>query len=263
MGKARGKLRGISQETEIKVNLVDNFVEVSGKRHSIEDLPWDVPVSGTVYGTLLNYKGALAALGEAVNENPYKEEPKAPILYIKPRNTVIGYNMPIPLPADVTELEVGAALGIVIGRTATRVSEEEALEYVAGYTVVNDISVPHESVYRPAIRQKARDGFCPIGPWIMERDAVTDANAVNIRVYINGQLRQENNTGNLIRPIARLISDITEFMTLNTGDTLLVGVPENAPLAKAGDHIRIEVEGIGNLENKIVHEHALVTGGIS
>jgi 5-oxopent-3-ene-1,2,5-tricarboxylate decarboxylase/2-hydroxyhepta-2,4-diene-1,7-dioate isomerase len=171
--------------------------------------------------------------------------------------------MPIPLPADVTELEVGAALGIVIGRTATRVSEEEALEYVAGYTVVNDISVPHESVYRPAIRQKARDGFCPIGPWIMERDAVTDANALNIRVYINGQLRQENNTSNLIRPIARLISDITEFMTLNTGDTLLVGVPENAPLAKAGDHIRIEVEGIGSLENKIVHEHALVTGGIS
>lgn len=97
----------------------------------------------------------------------------------------------------------------------------------------------------------------------MERDAVTDANALNIRVYINGQLRQENNTGNLIRPIARLISDITEFMTLNTGDTLLVGVPENAPLAKAGDHIRIEVEGIGDLENKIVHEHALVTGGVS
>ncbi|MCY7493671.1 fumarylacetoacetate hydrolase family protein [Bacillus safensis] len=262
MEKARGKLHGISQEAEIKVNLVDNIVEVNGKQHNIDDLSWDVPVCGTVYGTLLNYKGALAALGNAVNENPYKEKPKAPILYIKPRNTIIGCNMPIPLPADATELEVGAALGIVIGHAAARVSEEAAFEYVSGYTIVNDISIPHESVFRPAIRQKARDGFCPIGPWIMQRDAVSDVNALNIRVYINGRLHQENNTRNLIRSIARLISDITEFMTLNKGDILLVGVPENAPLAKAGDHIRIEIEGIGSLENEIVHEHALPIGGI-
>jgi 5-oxopent-3-ene-1,2,5-tricarboxylate decarboxylase/2-hydroxyhepta-2,4-diene-1,7-dioate isomerase len=262
MSKAKIKLRGLLQVNEADVNPADHTVELNGKRYSTDKLPWDAPVSGTIYGTLLNYRGALAALGEAVNAAPYKAAPKAPVLYIKPVNTIIGYGMPIPLPADVLELEIGAALGVVIGRTATRVSEEQALEHVAGYTVVNDVSIPHDSVYRPAVSQKARDGFCPVGPWVIERDAVTNPDALGVRVFINGELRQENTTANLIRSVARLIADITDFMTLNIGDTLLVGVPEGAPLAKAGDRVRIEIDGVGSLENTIIPEHELITGGV-
>ncbi|MCP1311610.1 fumarylacetoacetate hydrolase family protein [Paenibacillus tyrfis] len=262
MSKAKIKLRRGEHVDEVNVNPTDHIVELNGKLYNVDVLPWEAPVSGTIWGVLLNYKGALEALGKAIHEAPYHAPPQAPILYIKPLNTVIGHGMPIPLPADVSELEIGAALGVVIGHTATRVSEDQALEYVAGYTVVNDVSIPHKSVYRPAVSQKARDGFCPIGPWVIERDAVTDPDSLNIRVFINGDLRQENTTANLIRSVARLISDITDFMTLNEGDTLLVGVPEGAPLAKAGDRVRIEIEGIGSLENTIVYEHELVAGGV-
>jgi len=103
------------------------------------------PTRGTIYGCLLNHADALAALGEQVNAAPYKAAPKAPILYIKPRNTVVGHRAVVVVPADVSELEIGATLGLVIGRTASRVAESEALDFIAGYTIVNDISVPHDS----------------------------------------------------------------------------------------------------------------------
>ena len=211
-------------------------------------------VSGTVYGVLLNYRGALAALGDAVRQPPYKAPPKAPVLYIKPANTWIGHGAPIPVPADADALEMGAALGVVLGRAACRVTAESALDHVAGYTVANDVSVPHDSYYRPSIRFKCRDGFCPIGPGIIDRVRVPDPDALAVRVFVDGALRQQNTTANLIRSTARLIADITEFMTLSPGDVLLTGVPENAPLARAGQRVAIEIEGVGRLENPLVAE---------
>lgn len=260
MSKAKFRLHGVALTVEADVDPIKNTVNPGGRQLWLDNLSWDAPVSGTIYGTLLNYKGALAALGNAVNKAPYFAPPQAPVLYIKPANTVIGYGMPIPLPSDVTRLEIGAALGVVIGHTARRVQEEEALTYVAGYTVANDVSIPHESLYRPAIKEKARDGFCPLGPWVIERDAVANPDALGVRVFINGELQQENTTENLIRPVRRLIADVTEFMTLDPGDILLVGVPEGAPLAKAGDRVRIEIDGVGCLQNTIVPEHKLVMG---
>lgn len=208
----------------------------------------------TLYGVLLNYKGALAALGDVVHQPPYKAPPKAPVLYIKPANTWIGDGAPIPVPSDAAALQMGAALGVVIGRTACRVPLEAALDYVAGYTVVNDVSVPHDSYYRPSIRFKCRDGFCPISAAIVNRARVPDPDALAVRVFIDGALRQENTTANLIRSTARLIADVTEFMTLSPGDVLLTGVPENAPLARAGQRVAVEIEGVGRLENPLVAE---------
>lgn len=260
MSRAIIKFRGMAQVKEVDVNPADSTVELNGHLHSTNELNLDVPVSGTIYGTLLNYKGVLADLGKAVNEGPYKEAPKAPVLYIKPVNTFAGNAMSVPLPTGIPELEIGATLGVVIGRTATRISEAKALEHVAGYTVVNDVSIPHKSVYRPAIRQKARDGFCPIGPWMIGRDDVVNPDDLGVRVFINGELRQENTTANLIRSVGRLIADVTDFMTLYAGDLLLVGVPEGAPFAKNGDKVQIEIDSVGRLENTIVNEHELVSG---
>ncbi|MED0667846.1 fumarylacetoacetate hydrolase family protein [Pseudobacillus badius] len=251
---AKAKFQGKLQSDEIYIKLAEGKIEKAGRSFRLNELMFDAPVSGTIYGTLLNYKGALELLGEAVHEAPYKAAPKAPVLYIKPANTINSHSRPVLLPEGVEALEIGAALGIVIGRTATRLKEEDALDYVAGYTIVNDVSVPHESVYRPAIRQKARDGFCPVGPWIVQREAIQDPDQLYTRVYINGELRQENTTANLIRPIAKLLAEVTDFMTLNEGDVLLAGVPENAPLAKAGDQVRIEIEGLGALENIVLSE---------
>ncbi|MBN3753161.1 2-hydroxyhepta-2,4-diene-1,7-dioate isomerase [Paraburkholderia sp. Tr-20389] len=199
------------------------------------------PVTGAVYGTLLNDRAALDALGDAVNAAPYKAPPKAPVLYVKPRNTFAGHRASITVPNDDEGVQVGGSLGIVIGRTACRVSVEHALEYVAGYTIVADLCVPHESVYRPSVRFRARDGFCVLGPAAVARRHVDDPDALPIAIRIEGQAPFNATTTTWIRNVARLIADVTEFMTLAPGDVLTMGVPHGAPIAHAGDEISIAI----------------------
>jgi 5-oxopent-3-ene-1,2,5-tricarboxylate decarboxylase/2-hydroxyhepta-2,4-diene-1,7-dioate isomerase len=212
------------------------------------------PTRGTVYGVLLNHVDALEALGDKVHAAPYKAPPRAPVLYIKPRNTLAGHREPVAIPAGVAEVEIGATLGVVIGTTACRVSEAAALSFVAGYTVVNDLSIPHESYYRPSLRFKCRDGFCPIGPAIVARKMVSDPNYLEIAVAVDGKTVQRSRTDRLVRPVARLLADVTEFMTLHPGDVLMVGVAANAPRARAGQRVAITIEGVGVLETPLVAE---------
>ncbi len=216
-----------------------------------DEFMWQPAITGTVYGTLLNFKGALAALGDSVNAAPYQAPPVGPILYIKPANTLAAHGSLVELPPGQETLEIGAALGIVIGRRATRIDPAQAAAYIAGYTVVSDVSVPHASYYRPAVRHKCRDGYCPIGPWVMAREQVGNADALSMVVRINGEERQRNHTGNLLRPVAQLLADVTAFMSLEAGDVLLAGVPEGAPLARAGDRVEIEIEHVGRLRHGI------------
>lgn len=212
------------------------------------------PVTGAVYGILFNFPGTLAALGEAVHAKPYMAPPKAPVLYIKPANTWIGAGMPIPLPPDAEAVQVGATLGLVIGRPACRVTVKEALHHVAGFTVVNDITIPHDSFYRPPLRYNCRDGFCPVGP-IVPREQVANPDTLRIRSFINGEMRQEVSLTTLVRPIAQLLADVTEFMTLMEGDILMVGVAEQRPLARVGDRVAVEVDEVGRLENPVIAEN--------
>ena len=206
-------------------------------------------LSGTVYGALLNHRSALAALGDAVNKPPYNAPPIAPVLYIKPRNTLAPSGSVVRIPAGTRELEVGACLGLVIGRAACRVPASRALDYVAGYLIVADVSVPHSSFHRPSIRFKARDGFCPLGPAITARAAVPNPDALSIRAYLDEVLVQTASTADLIRPAARLLEDVTEFMTLRPGDVLALGAAAPAPRVRSGQTLRIEVDGLGSLCN--------------
>jgi 5-oxopent-3-ene-1,2,5-tricarboxylate decarboxylase/2-hydroxyhepta-2,4-diene-1,7-dioate isomerase len=210
------------------------------------------PPVGTAYGALLNHRAALAALGDAVHAAPYTAPPRAPVLYIKPRNTFVGHGDTVPVPEGVDELEVGATLGIVIGREACRVGEADALACVAGYTVCNDVSVPHASFYRPSLRFKCRDGFLPMGPWVIAARHVADPDALAVRVHLDGRLVQQTSTAGMQRPVARLIADVSAFMTLAAGDLLMLGVAAGAPRARAGQRVRIEIDGIGALENPLV-----------
>lgn len=257
MSRARMKVLGERKLVFVNVNTEATTVMTDDGEVDLTRTQLDVPIAGTVYGVLLNYKGELEQLGEAVHEKPYNAPPIAPVLYIKPANTFNRYGAPIPLPEEILKLEMGAALGIVIGKQAVSVSEEDALTYIAGYTIVNDVRVPHDNVYRPAVPYHARDGFCPIGPWIVEREEVENPDNLAIRVFVNDQLQQQNTTANLVRPISRLLADITEFMTLSPGDVLLVGVPERRPQVVVGDKIRIEIDSIGSLENIIVAEREI------
>jgi 5-oxopent-3-ene-1,2,5-tricarboxylate decarboxylase/2-hydroxyhepta-2,4-diene-1,7-dioate isomerase len=212
-------------------------------------------LSGTVYGVLLNHQPALAALGEQVHQPPYKAAPKAPVLYLKPRNTLAAAGSACAVPRGVDALEIGAIVGAVIGRTACRVAAADALSFVAGYVIVSDLSVPHESFYRPSVRHKARDGSCIVGP-VVARERIGDPDALDVRVFIDGELVQRCDTSQRIRTLARLLADVTDFMTLAPGDVLLLGTAAGAPLARAGQRVAIEIDGLGRLEHRLIAEAA-------
>ena len=213
-------------------------------------MPFDVypyRLSGTVYGALLNHRSVLAALGESANQLPYGAPPIAPILYIKPRNTLSLSGDPVRIPLETPELEVGACLGLVIGRTACKVSESQALDFVAGYLIVADVSVPHSNLHRPSVRFKARDGFCPLGPAVTARAAVANCDALMLRIHVDGVLAQTASTADLIRPAARLLADVTDFMTLAPGDVLALGAAAPAPRVRPNQTATIGIDGLGSL----------------
>ncbi|MUK88981.1 4-hydroxyphenylacetate isomerase [Ornithinibacillus sp. L9] len=247
-GKAR--VCGSSNTENIRMN--DSQIIWNGKRYKDDEISWQSPVTGTVYGTIFNFKEQLDAMNSKFKQEPYQAEPNRPILYVKPRNTINAHLHEVQLPSDVKEVQINATLGIVIGRNATNISEQEALNYVEGYTVVNDVTVPHDNFYRPNIKNKVRDGFCPVGPWIMEKREVPNPEQLMVWTFINDELVQVQNLNDLVRPIPKLLADVTEFMTLFKGDMLLVGVPHNPPTATAGDTVRIEIDQIGCLENTFV-----------
>src|ERR1700678_742503 len=214
-------------------------------------------LSGRVYGSLLNHRTALVAVESVAHKPPYNGLPRAPVLFIKPRNTLSVSGSPIEVPAGLQELEVAAMLGLVIGITACRVSEARAHEYIAGYTLVNDVSVPHPDYYRPSVRYKARDGFCPLGPRVATTREIGNPDTVAIRTYVDGALVQTVSTSQLVRPTARLLADVTEFMTLGPGDILALGAAAPAPRARAGQTVAIEIDGIGRIENQLVAERKI------
>ncbi|WP_343727330.1 fumarylacetoacetate hydrolase family protein [Burkholderia seminalis] len=216
-----------------------------------------LPVAiGTVYGALLNERVALDALGDAVNAPPYGRPPQAPILYIKPANTHAGDGAAVVVPASVDALEIGASVAVVFARRATRVPAAQALDYVHGFTLASDVSVPHPDYYRPAVRFKCRDGFCPLGPAIVPAAALGDVDAIGLTVRIDGELLVSASTATLIRPVRELIADVTAFMSFDAGDVLLLGVAGGAPRARAGSTIEISAAGIGTLRHTLIAEEA-------
>ncbi|MCO8625690.1 fumarylacetoacetate hydrolase family protein [Burkholderia multivorans] len=216
-----------------------------------------LPVAiGTVYGALLNERAALAALGDAVHAAPYGRPPQAPVLYIKPANTHAPDGAAVVVPAGVEALEIGASVAVVFARRATRVSAARALDYVHGFTLASDVSVPHPDYYRPAVRFKCRDGFCPLGAAIVPVSALADVDAIALSVRIDGEVVARTSTATLIRPLRELIADISAFMSFDAGDVLLLGVAGGAPHARAGSTIEIAADGIGTLRHTLVAEEA-------
>jgi len=210
-------------------------------------------LSGLVLGTLLNHRDALDALGAAIDQPPYKAAPKAPVLYIKPRNTLAASGSTMRLPPGTERLELGASVGLVIGRTACRVSEGAAMAHVAGCVLIADLSVPHRVFYRPSIRFKALDGSCLIGPMVAGLDALTDPDEIVIDVAIDGQTVHRSG-GPLVRSAARLLADVSDFMTLHPGDVLMLGVSAGAPLIDSGSAFTLTAPGLGRLQGRVVTE---------
>lgn len=261
--RAIASIHGMPRPLEVLVDARAGRFRLDGHERRVEDCQWDPPQVGTVYGAALGFRAALAALGDAVERAPYKAPPRAPVLYIKPANTFVGWGAPVPLDDDVPEVVVGATVGIVIGRTACNVPARDALSCVAGYMPVNDVTVPHDSYFRPAIHNKVRDGFCPMGPWIVAAAAVPDPDRLTIRAFVNGEQRFVGSTADLVRPVATLLADISAFLTLSPGDVVLVGLPHGLPTARVGDRVAVEIDGVGRLENPIVAGHAVPGGRVA
>jgi 5-oxopent-3-ene-1,2,5-tricarboxylate decarboxylase / 2-hydroxyhepta-2,4-diene-1,7-dioate isomerase len=182
--------------------------------------------NATVVVALMNHAAELAALGAAAHEPPYKAPPARPVLGIKPRNTWAGDGATITVPGEVV---IGASLGLVVGR---------------GFVVGCDLSVPVTSHYRPALRQRVRDGFCPLGEVPVPFAGVADPNALGVRVWIDDQLAQRTDTAGRVRSVARLLADISAFMTLADGDVVLLGAAHGSPRAQAGQQVRVEIDGL-------------------
>jgi 5-oxopent-3-ene-1,2,5-tricarboxylate decarboxylase / 2-hydroxyhepta-2,4-diene-1,7-dioate isomerase len=201
---------------------------------------------GTVYGTLMNFRGELEALGDKINEPPYKAPPQAPVLYIKPANTWTENGGTIALPASVPEVEVGATIAMVM----------KSAREIAGFVLVNDLSIPHDSFFRPPVKFKCLDGFLGIGDRIRARNEAGDPAVFKLEVRINGELKQTVRFSQLVRPADKLLADVSEFMTLGEGDMLMLGCDVGRPRARVGDRIEISMPALGKLTNTLVAEAA-------
>lgn len=185
----------------------------------------------------------------------YQKPPTKPVLFIKTPNTRNAHGG-VVLQVAGERLQPGPALGVVIGQRASRVSLDNAMAHVAGYVVVNEFSLPEDSYYRPAVKAKCRDGFCALGPQVIARDQVANPNELALKLFVNGELRQQNSTARWVRDIPQLIAEISEFMTLHPGDVLITGTPEGRVDVQPGDRVEVEITGVGRLLN-IVQAEAL------
>jgi len=202
--------------------------------------------TGTVYGVLLNFRAEFDALAPQMNQPPYKAPPKAPVLYVKTANTWSPHGSAITVPAQVAEVEVGATIAMVIG----------ADNDVEGFVLMNDLSIPHASFFRPPVKFKCVDGFLGIGPAMRDAQEVADPAQFKLEVRINGELKQSVDFSRTVRSASQLLADVGDFMTLAHGEVLMLGCDAGRPLARPGDRIEISAPGFETLVNPLVKEQA-------
>jgi 5-oxopent-3-ene-1,2,5-tricarboxylate decarboxylase/2-hydroxyhepta-2,4-diene-1,7-dioate isomerase len=173
------------------------------------------------------------------------------VLFIKTPNTRNTDGSTVVAPAG-ERLQPGPALGVVIGKRASRVDAENALSHVAGYVIVNEFSLPEDSYYRPAVKAKCRDGFCSLSNVVVPTSDIAAPHGLTLTLLVNGEVRQENTTANFVRSVEQLIAELSEFMTLHEGDVLITGTPAGRVDVVPGDEVVVEITGLGRLTNHIV-----------
>ncbi len=176
--------------------------------------------------------------------------PDEPVLFIKPPTAVIGHGDNIIHPPNSQQVDYEAELAVVIGREARFVTFEDALDFVAGYTALNDVTARDlQQKDGQWTRSKSYDTFCPLGPWI-ETDM--DPSNQKISMKVNGAVRQDSNTENMIFPVEELINFISNIMTLKAGDVIATGTPPGVGRLNVGDLTEVDIGGIGILQNKVI-----------
>ncbi|MCC6074164.1 fumarylacetoacetate hydrolase family protein [Pseudomonas sp. GCM10022188] len=238
----QGEVHNVAVEDNNVVRLAD------GTLLGEEQVEWLAPATGSMFALGLNYADHAAELAF--------KAPTEPLVFIKAPNTYTGHRQITWRPDNVAYMHYECELVAVIGKTARNVKREDALDYVAGYTVCNDYAIRDylENYYRPNLRVKNRDCTTPVGPYIIDREQIADPQNLKLRTWINGELRQEGSTKDMIFDIPFLIEYLSAFMTLQPGDMIATGTPEGLADVKPGDEVVVEVEGVGRLVNTIVSE---------
>ena len=227
---------------------------------TVADAPWLIPADEVSFGPAVANAGKLICVG--LNYRKHAEEsgaaiPTSPVLFGKFSNSLAGHDDEVPLPATAREYDYEVELGVVIGQTARNVSVEDALDYVFGYTTANDLSARDlQTRTSQWMLGKALDGFLPLGPYVVTADEVPDPQALALKTWMNGELRQDSNTADMIFSVAEIISYISQYFTLEPFDVIVTGTPEGVIMGTAekkwlvpGDEVIVEVEGLGRLRN--------------
>src|SRR5690349_20583102 len=212
------------------------------------------------------YTGISKFVAIGLNYRDHAEEaglqiPAEPVVFMKATTCLCGPNDDTVMPKNSQKLDYEVELGVVIGTKAQHVSESKALDYVAGYTVVNDVS---ERFFQMGPggqwdRGKGCDTFGPVGPWLVTTDEITDPQALDLWLDVNGEKRQRGNTRTMIFPVAQLVSYVSQFMTLLPGDIITTGTPPGVALGmkppvwlKVGDVVTLGIQGLGEQRQKIL-----------
>ena len=195
-----------------------------------------------IIGIASNYRKHIAEMGRPV--------PTVPKLFLMPPTALIGPGEPILIPPGIGRVDHEAELGVVIGRRMSQVTKDEALDFVAGYTAVNDVSArefqKQDGVFG---RAKGIDTFCPAGPEVVSG---IDPFNTRVRCWVDGELRQDGNTSDLLFDVPTLLSFISHHMTLQPGDLIATGTPMGVGPIEPGQVVVVEVEGVGRLENPVL-----------
>jgi 2-keto-4-pentenoate hydratase/2-oxohepta-3-ene-1,7-dioic acid hydratase in catechol pathway len=215
-----------------------------------------VPRPGKILAVGVNYKDHSAETGIPL--------PKRPMIFSKATTCANADGMPVHRPKVSPFLDWEGELCFVVGRRARHVSAERALEHVAGYMIGNDVSVRDWQVHSQTMMMgKSFDTHGPMGPWLVTRDEVPDPGVLDLKTWVNGVLKQSSNTSQLIFGVPALVEYLSTAFTLEPGDVVFTGTPSGVGVArdpkefmKAGDVVRVEITGLGVLENPIVDEPA-------
>ena len=201
----------------------------------------------------LNYRLHAQEAGMAI--------PTEPIFFMKATTSICGPNDDVIIPKGSQKTDYEVELGIVIGRTARYVDIKDVKNHIAGYCVVNDVSEREYQMERGGqwTKGKSCDTFCPLGPWVVTADEVSDAGKLQVSTDVNGERRQNSNTADLIFGIEHIVSYVSQFMTLLPGDVIPTGTPSGVAMGfkpprflKPGDTMRVAVEGLGEQNSRLV-----------
>ena len=217
-------------------------VQPTGERKELDGVRLLAPVipRSKVVGIGRNYAAHAAELGNEV--------PVTPLTFLKPNTSVIGPGEPIVYPKVTEELSFEGELAVVIGRICREVPVARVPEVIFGYTVANDVTA--RDLQRSDgqwARAKGFDTFCPLGPWITTHQSLDEVGNLQIRTTLDGELKQDGSTKDMIFTVAELVAYVSSFTTLLPGDVILTGTPEGVGLMQAGQEVSVDIEGIGTL----------------